>query len=204
MIVQLQLTREVWNHFPGHVLGYMPVVIAGSSQASSFNSWFSDSQKTLSSKSLPGSVEVQEGALFLRRSTAFSSLLFWHLCSFPFFSFFSVVLNTNILLRKPYFSGVMPLGEGLVSSGDLISLFQFNNSIAAWTDLFLAQFKGASINNSGNVTYLLAINVRPPWPAEVMELAEKKKVVDFSLRSCVMVTSQWFINLFKHRIIFNK
>lgn len=82
---------------------------------------------------------------------------------FSLFLSLQLLRNTNILLREPYFSGVMPPGKGLVSSGDLISLFQFNNFIAARTgNLFWAKFKWASINNSGNVTYSLIINVRTP------------------------------------------
>lgn len=83
----------------------------------------------------------------------------------------------------------MPLGKGLECSGDLISFFQLNNFIAAGTgSLLLAQLKRIPNNNSQNIIYSIAINVRTS--AEEVKLAENNKVLNFSFGSCVMVTSE--------------
>lgn len=164
------------------------------------SSWFSDSQKTLLSQSLWSSWDAE--VIMLLRSIASSLIQFWHLCFLPFFSLFHVVQKYSYFVEGASFQWGHALGKGLTNSCNLISstiLF-----IAVWTgNLFLAQFQWASINNSGNVTYSPAINVSEAWPDEKVEFAEKK-VLNFSLRSCVMVSSRWFINLFNDRIIFNK
>lgn len=164
------------------------------------SSWFSDSQKTLLSQSLWSSWDAE--VVMLQRSTASAPIQFWHLGFLPFFSLFHVVQKYSHFVEGASFQWGHALGKGLTNSCDLISstiLF-----IAVWTgNLFLAQFQWASMNNSGNVTYSPVVNVSEAWPDEKVELAEKK-VLNFSLRSCVMVASQWFTNLFNDRIIFSK
>ena len=152
----------------------------------------------MSSHSLPGPAEVQMRVLVLR-STASFPLQFWHLCFFPFFSL-------------QYFLEIQPFCWGSLiqwgpASGQRINKLMWSHPCTFYSCVSWQLVLGAvpvGIHEQFWECHILTSNKREARSDEKVESAEKKKVLNVSLRSCVMVTSQWFINLFNYRVIFSK